>query len=214
MKLPVIKIVVVGSLALIAGTSSLVAYRFVRADVSAEIYRERLGEMRDAYAELTGQYNRAVRKTAVTELIVEDGAVRVRVRTMEGVEREIDTTLDPSREIYADYVILDGRLWIRRVFDSSMAPDDGVVIDPAVAEIDWDASSAKVGKAVYRRLAEGRWVITVTGDGSLGLGPASRSPSLTGAPEVGEFETIVDETDARVERVGLGDALRHALGLD
>jgi len=214
MKLSIVKLVAVGSLAAVAGTSSLIAYRFVRADVSASIYRERLGELRDAYSALAGRYNDAVRRTAVTELVVADDSVRVRVRTIEGVEREIETGLDPSREIYTDYVVLEGRLWIRRVFDSSMAPDDGVVIDPGLASIDWEASGARVGKAVYRRLEPGRWVITVSGDGSLGLGPADDPVTLSGPPEVREFETVVDETDARVERVGLGDALRHAIGLD
>lgn len=43
------------------------------------------------------------------------------------------------------------------------------MIDPVLERINWQAPGLAVGKAVYRRLDEGRWVVTVTGDGSLGL---------------------------------------------
>jgi len=39
--------------------------------------------------------------------------------------REFPTACRPDREVYADYVVLDGRLWIRRVFDAATAPEAG-----------------------------------------------------------------------------------------
>jgi hypothetical protein len=105
----------------------------------------------------------------VTELVVEDGRLSVAIRDAGGAIRTIETPFDPSREIYVDFVVLDGRLWIRRVFDDRTPPEQGVLVDPALAEIDWSEERAAYGKATYRALGPGRWIVSVTGDGSLGL---------------------------------------------
>ena len=110
----------------------------------------------------------------MTELVVEDGKLAVAIRDAGGAIRTIETPFDPSREIYVDFVVLDGRLWIRRVFDDRTPPEQGVLIDPALAQIDWSEEQAAYGKATYRALAPGRWVVSVTGDGSLGLTRAAR----------------------------------------
>ncbi len=44
-----------------------------------------------------------------------------------------------------------------------------MLIDPRLVSVDWDGSVDNYGKAAYRSLGEGRWVVDVTGDGSLGL---------------------------------------------
>ena len=154
--------------------------------------REELGGLRGEHEELRGAYNEAVRRTAVTELLVRDGALSVSVRTAAGEIAQIPTPFDPRQEIYVDFVVLDGRLWIRRVFDAATPPSEGVLIEPAVVEVNWDSAGSQVGKAVYRSLSEGRWLVTVTGDGSLGLARAegSTNSDLESLPEVREFEPV------------------------
>src|SRR5690554_4211377 len=55
--------------------------------------------LRQSYEQLRQTYNEAVAKTAVTELVVEDGTLCVTIRTAEGVDRTIPTPFDPSKEI-------------------------------------------------------------------------------------------------------------------
>lgn len=105
-------------LAVVTLGALVMGYRLVRSDIAAEIYRERLRSLADSYDQLRRTYNDAVKKTAVTELIVREGRLSVAVRTVEGVRQVIDTPFDPSNEVFVDYIVLDGRLWIRRVFDS------------------------------------------------------------------------------------------------
>lgn len=202
------------ALAIVGAAALLIGLRAVRSDVASEVYRTRLGELTQDYNALRSEYNAAVARTAVTELIVEDGRLAVRVRTASGAERVYPAPFDPSGEIYVDYAVVDGRLWIRRVFDAATAPSQGLVIDPALAEIDFEAPGVRAGKAVYRTLSEGRWVISVTGDGSLGLTRASEPgpAQLTPAPEVRDFDEIKEEARREADRVSLFDALRTLFG--
>jgi hypothetical protein len=204
--------------AVVAGTlvivCTLVGYRFLRADVSARVYRNRLGALAGDYESLRWRYNDAVRRTAVAELLVRDGRLSVRVRTIEGVVREIETPFNPAGEVYVDYAVVDGRLWIRRVFDAATPPGLGLVIDPALASVDWEKPGATYGKAVYRTLSEGRWVVSVTGDGSLGLTRADEPTDLAAAPPVKDFAELTDETDARLRRMTPAEVLRAVLAPD
>jgi hypothetical protein len=211
----VVRSLVCVSIVALAAVVVALGYRLVRADVTVALYEERLSEVASDYEDLRATYNDAVRRTAITELHVNDGALCVRVRTVEGVQRTIDTPFDPSGEIYVDYVVKDGRVWIRRVFDESTPPSQALVIDPVFADVDWDDASARLGKAVYRSLSEGRWVITVTGDGSLGLVKAddpSLRTDLVAAPEVREFDELEEEVDARVRDAGPADLWRALIG--
>ncbi len=210
---PIMRFTIAVSIALIAGTTFGLAYRFLWSSAAVEIYRDRLDALQVRYDALEQNYTEAVRKTAVTELLVEDGELTVRVRDVRGVVREIPTAYDPSREIYVDYIVLDGRLWIRRVFDADTAPSKGLVIDPDADQVTWDLANAKVGKAVYRALGEGRWVVSVTGNGSLGLTRASERVELEGPPSVREFEA--EEPDAReVGSIGPMAVFKHLAGTD
>lgn len=185
-----------------------------RSDLRADIYRERLRDIATDYTALAERFNSAVAQSAVTELVVEDGVMSVRVRSRRGVESVIPTPFDPQREIYVDYVVIGGRLWIRRVFDDRTPPMDGVVIDPELVDVDWDGPSAQVGKAVYRALGEGVWQVSVTGQGALGLvrvDESQRRP-LIEAPEVLEFDTIEAKVREDEERVSFGDLVRRAFG--
>jgi hypothetical protein len=190
-------------------------YQLVQSRIAAEVYRDRLNQLGDRYESLRGQYNDAVRQTAVTELLVKDGQLSVIVRSAEGVIQRVPTPYDPTSEIYVDYIVVDGRLWIRRVFNEQTAPSKGTTITPDVAAVDWDNANVKHGKAVYSRLSEGRWRITVTGDGSLGLAKAEgpvNEKQLKTAPKLGEYEPVEQEVDQRLDRVSWSDIARYLLG--
>jgi len=203
----------------LAGGAGYFGYRMLRADLAASVYRARLAELADNYESLRATYNEAIRKTAVTELLVHEGSLCVRVRTSDGILKTIETPFDPRREIYVDYVVLDGRLWIRRVFDDATRPADAVVIDPALASITWNEKGAAHGKAVYRSLTDGRWVITVTGDGSLGLARAGDvddppASELMHAPGVKDYEEITAAARAEADAIGVGEVLEWLVGGD
>lgn len=164
----------------LAVTGSVGVNRLVRSEsaatrLSAERARleSQLDVLRAEHSALQARHEDVVRRTAVTELLVQDGALTVVVRNAEGVLRRIPTPFNPAAEIYVDYAVLDGRLWIRRIFDSFTPPESALVIDPVIADIDWEQRPTGLGQAVYRSLGPGRWVVTVTGNGSLGLAPAA-----------------------------------------
>lgn len=151
----------------------------------------RYDELQQNHEQLRQTYNEAVAKTAVTELVVEEGTLCVNIRTAEGVDRSIPTPFNPAREIYVDYVVLDGRLWIRRVFDQDTPPGKGLVIDPQRADVDWNDPKLTYGNAVYRSLTEGRWIVTVTGDGSLGLVKTEKEATpLSPPPPVRDYPQV------------------------
>ena len=185
-------------------------YQLLRSGIEAEVYRSRLEEVTGDYEELRSRFNEAVKRTAVTELVVEDGRLRVAIRNATGEIESFDTPYDPSQEIYVDYVVLDGRLWIRRIFDESTPPEHGLVIDPGLADVDWGADPEGHGKAAYRELAEGRWVVSVTGDGSLGLARAENGAraELAPAPPVRSYEPVDSEVGDALSGVGPIEAVR------
>jgi hypothetical protein len=172
--------------------AAFTGFRLLEAGIAAEVYRARLAELAGDYERLRGQYDEAVRRTAVTELVVSDGRLSVVIRTAEGDLETLASPFDPSREIYIDYVVRDGRLWIRRLFDDQTAPGAGMVIDPSLYTIDWEAVADGHGKALYRALGEGRWIVDVSGDGSLGLRRRADGEAieLVSAPQVRDYAPI------------------------
>lgn len=176
--------------------AGFVAWELGRSQIAAEVYRERLSVLADEHAVLREAYERAINRTAVTELEVLGGAVSVRVRSADGNERVIETPFTSASELYVDYVVVDGRLWVRRVFDEHTPASEGLVIDPDVSWVDWSGGGASHGKAIYRKLDEGRWVISVSGNGSLGLERAGsrgdETSMLEALPSVSEFEPLDD----------------------
>ena len=195
------------SLLLIA--AAFASLRLLEAAIEADVYREWLEEMSADYQALRDRYNQAVRRTAVTELNVDDGELTVVIRTAEGELQSLVSPFDPSREIYVDYVVLDGRLWIRRLFDDATAPDDGMIVDPRFVDVDWDSGGESHGKAAYRSLTPGRWVVDVTGDGSLGLTlrDADQTDDLSPPPPIRRYETVDAMVDAKLGDIRLGEAL-------
>ncbi len=197
-------------LVLLLVVSGFAAFRLLEASIAAEVYRGRLTELSADYDALLGQYNEAVTRTAVTELLVEDGRLTVVIRTAEGDLQSLPTEFDPSKEIYVDYVVHDGRLWIRRLFDEETPPGKGLVVDPRFVDVDWNEAAASHGKAAYRALSEGRWVVDVTGDGSLGLARQSNNEPvlLSRPPPVRQYGPIDTAVESRLGGVGVLEALQ------
>lgn len=198
----------------LAGVATVLTYRTVQSDVAANVYRDRLRDLAHEYEGLRDRYNEVVRRSAVTELVVHDGRLDVSIRTPEGVLRTIETPYDPSGEVYIDYAMLGGRIWIRRVFDAQTPPSRGVLIDPEFADIDWNADPTAHGKAVYRTLEEGRWIVTITSNGALSLArvDGDAPADLVSAPQVRDYEEIQSEIDAVLERIGLADVWGAFMG--
>lgn len=188
-----------------------------RSQVESEIYRQRLDELHGQYVRLADRFETAIRRTAVTELEVRDGVLSVLVRTPEGVIVCIPTPYDPLGTIHVDYIVRDGRLWIRRVYDDDTRPKDGLVIDPKLADIDWRDPLVRHGQTIYRgMLDDGRWIITVTGTGALELARIGPTDDwhLMSAPRLHTHEDLHEEI-AQVKRgISTGDILRRAFYAD
>lgn len=191
----------------VVAIAGVLGYQYLRAGAAAEIYRTRLTTLAREYEDLRETYNDAVRRSAVTELVVAGGRLSVLVVSDAGVLRRVETPYDPADEIYVDYIVRDGRLWIRRVFDADTPPSQGVVIDPMLEAVAWGQGEAEVGKAVYRALDEGRWVVSVTGSGSLGLVKVSSNAEvkLSRSPQVADFATVTVVADRDVESIGVAE---------
>lgn len=189
--------------------SSFCAWQLLRARTETRVYEKQWEALNSDYQDLLAQYNEAVRKTAVTELLVDQDNITVVVRTIEGDKKTIDTGLSPAGEVYVDYVVIDNRLWIRRIFDENTPPAKAVTIDPRFAQVDWDRENAVVGKAVYRRLSPGRWGISVTGDGSLGLKRLAEDQpfDVASPPAVREYDEQKDISPA-TRKPGTKEMLR------
>lgn len=201
---------VVGATAVVA----MVGLRFAKADAANAIYKSRLQDLSSEYETLRTHYNSAVRQTAVTELVVRDRSVTVQVRTIEGTVETIETDANADKEIYVDFALIEGRLWIRRVFDADTPPSQATLINPKLAQIDWDQENALVGQAVYRQLGEGRWVVNTSGDGALALTrvPEDQIVNLAPPPEIGNFDEIQSEVSEEIDKVSWRDVFAAVLG--
>ena len=203
-------VAVIGALAVV----SIAALRLARADAAQRLYRERLADVASRYESLRSHYNTAVRETAVTELVVEGDTISVTIRTLEGETRTIETPFSPDREIYVDFALVGGRLWIRRVFDADTPPSSGVVIDTDLTDVDWESEPATLGRAVYRTLSEGRWVVATTGDGALTLAPVPDDApiALSPPPELSAFDELESDIDAEINKITAADVVGALLG--
>ena len=72
------------ALAVLLALAGLAGYQLLRTGLAADVYRERLEQAVGDYEALRGQYNQAIRRTAVTDLIVKDGHLSVVVRDAGG----------------------------------------------------------------------------------------------------------------------------------
>ncbi|MEO0587983.1 MAG: hypothetical protein AAF078_10115, partial [Planctomycetota bacterium] len=76
----------------------IAGYQVYRQQAMVAGLREALDASRAAYDDLAADYDEAVRRSAVTELVVADGRLAVVVKTAFGDVERIDTPLDPRRE--------------------------------------------------------------------------------------------------------------------
>jgi len=195
------------------GVVGVVGLRFAKADAANSVYQTRLRDLSTEYESLASQYNQAVRQTAITELVVKDRKITVAVRTIEGTAETVETTCNADKEIYVDFALIEGRLWIRRVFDSDTPPSQATIINPKIAEIDWDNESALVGQAVYRHLDEGRWIVNAGGDGALALTKVSEDEivNLSPPPTIKAFDEIQVQVDEELEKITWRDVFASVL---
>ncbi len=195
--------------------AGLAGYQWAKAGVARDIYADRLSALQTDYADLAERYNQAVTPRPVTELLVEDQTVCVVVRMGDGEIRRFPTPFNAwENELFVDYALIDGRLLIRRVFDQHTAPGsaDAVVIDPGLVEVDWDMPGALHGQAIYRnRMADGRWIISATQNGALGLTPidADADVTLTTRPRIEQFDPVDEQAHAAADAIGVGDVWRY-----
>lgn len=188
-------------------------FLWLKEEVTSRIYREKLATLAGDYASLAEQYNYAVRESAITELDVTQENVAVVIRTLEGEIKRIETPYDPRKEIFVDYLVGDGRIWIRRIFDQATPPSEALIIDPVWEHTDWSSNELKYGKAVYRALEPGIWSIQVSGSGALSLEPvsSSRIEALIPAPEIRSYDEIQLNLDQEVKEIGISDLWNYLL---
>ena len=191
-------------------------YFWLHQHLTTGIYRSKLQTMAADYGALIERYNDAVRRSAITELEVTENSLTVVIRTHDGQIRRIPTPFSPDSEIFVDYLVSDGRLWIRRVFDQATPPEQAVVIDPVWETVNWRDATLRYGKIVYRELQTGTWSIQVSGNGALSLEPTTRAqPDLLNAVPVTfrGFNEVEVELDAALEEIQLTDVWRYGVDL-
>ncbi len=196
------------------GIASLAGYQWAKASVAQDIYRDRLVGLQADYQQLAKQYNQAVTPRPVTELLVEDQKVCVLVRKGDGELVRVPTPFNGwENDVYVDYVLADGRLLIRRVFEIKNGQDTSkpVQVDADLVDVKW-GDAVPFGKAIYRsKMADGRWVVSVTGDGSLTLKRIGDNVEveLETQPKVQEFAPVDERADDAVQRIGVGDVWQY-----
>lgn len=192
-------------------------YHIALFKMEADILRNRVVELHKNHTELISRYNEAVKKTAITELLVEDENLWVIIRTVDGTVEKIKTPFNPSskQEIFCDYLVLDNRIWIRRVFDDQTSPSEGFFIENKFENINWEDPNMPVGKAIYRPLTPGRWKVTVTGGGSLGLERIDDNVEihLASPPVVRDYSQIEEDMQAELKEVNVFDVLKYAVSV-
>lgn len=214
--------------------AGIFGYDALKAGATERLLRDRLESIAEDRRALVELYNDAVRRTAVTELLVEDGTVSILVPRPgdagEIAPQRIETPFDPSNELFVDYVVVDGRLWIRRVYDDATPPREAVIVSPEIADVDWqglDRSSEgrpggpgvdgvlSHGQVIYRgNLTEGRWVISMSGNGALSLRKVDPGDAvlLRARPGVAGFAEIEEQLDREVGRIGFLDIIGSLFG--
>lgn len=202
-------------LSLIAlGIALTAGYQWAKASVAQDIYRDRLTSLQADYQQLAKQYNQAITPRPVTELLVEDQKVCVLVRKGNGELVRVPTPFNGwQNDVYVDYVLADGRLLIRRVFEIKNGQDTSkpVQVDSDLVEVQW-GDAVPFGKAIYRsKMQDGRWVVSVTGDGSLTLKRIGDDEpvELETQPKVNEYDPIDERADEAVQRIGVGDVWKY-----
>ncbi|MCP4007050.1 MAG: hypothetical protein GY725_22955 [bacterium] len=89
------------------------------------MYRARLALLSQDYESLRERYGTLVRETAVTELVVRNGALSVSIRTAQGKPVSLPTQLDPSARSTGAGTRTRARLLARRAcLSTACSPPD------------------------------------------------------------------------------------------
>jgi hypothetical protein len=208
------QVVFVGVLAL----AVLLGYNVVRSNIAADLYRDRLREAVKENEVLRQTFNEAVKKTVVTELVVnEDDTVCVVFVSADNTEHVVPTPFRKGAEVFVDFIVQDGKLFLRRVFDEDTKPREALFINPDLQTVDWKKGvEGPRGSAAYAQLNQnGRWVVNVTGNGALELKKADdnapRQP-LVNLPPVREYPVIEKEMNTKVDEIGPKDVWQTLFG--
>lgn len=185
-------------LAAIGALAGSLAWQWGKAAVMRDAYRARLSDLEARHNALVADYNQAVARTAVCEVRQAGGKLSVVVRTCDGRTEEFPLAFDPTREIHFDFVCLDGRLLMRRVYDDQTAPQNGVLIQSSLAQVDWSGHGDDHGLVLYRPVPEGRYALKVSGNGALTLEQldAAEINRLEHAPLLRRYEQVAPMHEA------------------
>lgn len=196
-------------LAAVLSVAGALSWQWGKAALQRDAYRARLADLEAKHNALVADYNRAVARTAVCEVRQEGGKLKIVVRTADGRSEEIPLPFDPSREVHFDFVCLDNRLQLRRVYDDQTAPKDGVLVESKLAQVDWHGHEDDRGLAIYRPLTEGRYALKVSGTGSLTLEKleAGEIARLEREPRLRRYDTVEPMKNADAEP-GIGEVWR------
>lgn len=190
-------------LALLGGVSTA-AYFWASERVKSAIYAHQLEQLGAEFSQLQDAYQTLIKETTLTQLEVTDQSIAVLIRGRDGSLQRVHTPFLPQREVYVDYVVSGGRIWIRRIFDSATPPSEAMVLDPVWQSVDWQDPRHRFGQAVYRSLQPGLWEIRVTGNGAMSLAPAQADAAnvIAYAPQI---ESITDWQQSKAtERGSIG----------
>ena len=204
---------------LLVAAALLLGYWVIHAHLASKLLRDRIQTLAGECEPLRKNYNSAVKKTVVTELLVQDDdTICVVFVSADGSEQVRPTPFKRGSLLYVDYVIKqDGRLLLRGVFDYDTAPSAGVAINADFQTIErWKNKEVKAGNAVSQLVdKKGRWVVEVTGNGSLQLSKADdKAPRvpLVVSPQIKDFSQITKEIDASIGDIGPGDVFKAIVG--
>lgn len=232
---------------IVLGVALLLGYQWAKSNTTQDIYRERLiglendfnqlntdynvltdqyNNLANQFNALADQYNEAIVPRPVTELFVEDGKVCLAVRLGDGRVIRKQTDFDvQANQVYVDYVVVDQRLLIRRAFEfnktTAVPPDKVVYIDEELLDIDWDIDTIPYGKALScSKLVDGRYIISVAGNGSLDLKKVADEAEveLEAEPIIKQYAPVskrvedhepVKRATEDAQKIGVGDVWRH-----
>lgn len=197
----------------------LLGYNFARSTIAADFYRDRFHDELRRNEALRQSFNEVVRKNVVTELVVnEDDSVCVVFVDGNNEEKIVPTPFKKGAVVYVDFMMNDGRLYLRRLFDEKTAPADALVIDPQLQTVKTQPDSELFGNAPYARLNQrGRWVVNATHNGALELKKADdtapREPIVRNL-QVRDYKEIERDVNSKADEIGPQDVLNSLFGND
>jgi len=196
-------------------------YSVVRTNIAADLYRDRLREAVKENEAMRQTFNEAVKKTVVTELVVnDDETICVVFVSADNTEHVVPTPFKMGAVLWADCIVQDGKLFLRRVFDDNTAPINALFIDPVVQTVDWKRAgpSGKVPQGIAANgeiNAKGRWVVSASGQGALELKKADdaapRQP-IARDLQVRDYKEIEKQITTKVDEIGPTDVWKSLFG--